>query len=425
MPKVVGVRFHGVGKIYHFAPGTETEQRGDLVIVETAQGEEFGVVAEIINDMPEEKLVAPLKPILRLATPEDETVYNENLALEKVAFRECREKITAHALDMHLVDVECSFDRNKLVFYFTADGRIDFRNLVRDLAQAFRVRIELRQIGVRDEARMVGGLGICGRTLCCASFLHDFIPVSIKMAKEQNISMNPGKISGSCGRLLCCLKYEQEVYEYAHKLLPNIGEIADLPNGRYKVESVDLLREKVILRSVQDVELSMEMSAVEYAKIMGRELPPVDCCAKKHGESNCQTDEAEEETADSENSGRKHRATGGKGHGCGGCCAGKRQNLSIKAAEDNEDCITPPLTELLHNVGTDNQLDFPRDMRVRKTETSREEEENTMPEWLDAAIIMEDEEDRAAGKDRRGGHRGKRRRGKSGRNNENNKNSNT
>jgi cell fate regulator YaaT (PSP1 superfamily) len=248
MPKVVGIRFHGTGKAYHFDPGEYQIHQGDSVIVETVQGIELGIVADEVIDLPPEKLVAPLKGILRLATDEDLAQFEANRVKEKEAFRVCQGKIESRGLDMHLVDVEYSFDSRKVIFYFTADGRIDFRELVKDLASVFRVRIELRQIGVRDEARMIGGLGICGRELCCCSFLNDFVPVSIKMAKEQNLSMNPAKISGCCGRLLCCLKYEQDAYEDAHARMPRPGHIVMTPEGQGMVEGINLLKETVTVR---------------------------------------------------------------------------------------------------------------------------------------------------------------------------------
>jgi len=209
---VVGVRFKKAGKIYYFDPGELTLTVGDNVIVETARGLEYGEIVIGPREVPEETIVAPLKSVLRKATPEDKLQVQENKQKEKEAFRICEEKIQAHGLPMNLVDVEYTFDVNKIIFYFTADGRIDFRELVKDLAAVFRTRIELRQIGVRDEAKMMGGIGCCGRPLCCATFLGDFEPVSIRMAKEQNLSLNPMKISGICGRLMCCLKFESDNY---------------------------------------------------------------------------------------------------------------------------------------------------------------------------------------------------------------------
>lgn len=248
MPKVVGIRFHGTGKTYHFDPGSHDLHKGDAVIVETSQGIEFGIVSDDTIELPEEKLAAPLKTILRLADADDLIRYDENTQKEKEAFQICQEKIETRDLDMHLVSVECTFDGRKIIFYFTADGRIDFRELVKDLASVFHTRIELRQIGVRDEARMIGGLGVCGRELCCRSYLTDFVPVSIKMAKAQNLSMNPAKISGACGRLMCCLKYEHAAYEDVTKRMPRRGTVVTTDEGRGTIESVNLLRETVTVR---------------------------------------------------------------------------------------------------------------------------------------------------------------------------------
>ncbi len=244
MPKVVGVKFHGVGKSYDFDPGDLEIEAGDAVIVETAKGIEYGIASFAAHEKTEDQLFGDLRPILRLANAEDEALYQENRENELRAFDICRERIEAHGLDMNLVDVEYTFDRQKIVFYFLSDNRVDFRELVKDLATTFHRRIELRQIGTRDEARMVGGVGICGRTFCCSTFLDDFVPVSVKMAKAQNLSMSPAKISGSCGRLLCCLKYEQEAYEEARKLAPKQGATVVSPMGEGRVISVDLLRER-------------------------------------------------------------------------------------------------------------------------------------------------------------------------------------
>ncbi len=248
MPKVVGVRFHGAGKAYHFDPQNYAVHPGVAVIVETSQGVELGIVADRITEIPEEKLPAPLKPLMRLANEEDLVHYEANCQKEREAFRVAADKISSRGLEMRLVSAEYTFDNRKIVFYFTADGRVDFRELVKDLAAIFRTRIELRQIGVRDEARMIGGLGICGRELCCCSFLTDFVPVSIKMAKEQSLSMNPAKISGACGRLMCCLKYEQDAYEDAHSRMPRPGHQVKTPEGPGVVEAINLLKETVTVR---------------------------------------------------------------------------------------------------------------------------------------------------------------------------------
>lgn len=231
MTKVIGVRFKANGKSYYFSPGELELQQGDHVIVETARGTECGGVAKGPHDVPDSSIVKPLKTVTRMADAVDVRRMQQNRADEKRAFSVCEERIAKHKLDMKLVDVEYTLDRNKILFYFTADGRIDFRDLVKDLAGVFRTRIELRQIGVRDESKMLGGLGICGQPFCCSRFLRDFQPVSIKMAKEQGLSLNPAKISGSCGRLMCCLAYEQPAYEYLNRITPGVGSIVKTPEG--------------------------------------------------------------------------------------------------------------------------------------------------------------------------------------------------
>lgn len=231
MTKVIGVRFKANGKSYYFSPGELELQQGDHVIVETARGTECGEVAKGPHDVPDSSIVKPLKTVTRMADAVDVRRMQQNRADEKRAFSVCEERIAKHKLDMKLVDVEYTLDRNKILFYFTADGRIDFRDLVKDLAGVFRTRIELRQIGVRDESKMLGGLGICGQLFCCSRFLRDFQPVSIKMAKEQGLSLNPAKISGSCGRLMCCLAYEQPAYEYLNRITPGVGSIVKTPEG--------------------------------------------------------------------------------------------------------------------------------------------------------------------------------------------------
>lgn len=231
MTKVIGVRFKANGKSYYFSPGGLELQQGDHVIVGTARGTECGEVAKGPHDVPDSSIVKPLKTVTRMADAVDVRRMQQNRADEKRAFSVCEERIAKHKLDMKLVDVEYTLDRNKILFYFTADGRIDFRDLVKDLAGVFRTRIELRQIGVRDESKMLGGLGICGQPFCCSRFLRDFQPVSIKMAKEQGLSLNPAKISGSCGRLMCCLAYEQPAYEYLNRITPGVGSIVKTPEG--------------------------------------------------------------------------------------------------------------------------------------------------------------------------------------------------
>ena len=246
MTKVIGVRFRKAGKVYYFSPGDNEIKNGDHVIVETARGVEYGYVVLGSHEVEDKKVVQPLKPVLRMASPEDEEIERTNKEKEKEAFRICLEKIKKHELEMKLIDAEYTFDNNKILFYFTADGRIDFRELVKDLASVFKTRIELRQIGVRDETKIRGGIGICGRPLCCSSYLSEFIPVSIKMAKEQNLSLNPSKISGVCGRLMCCLKYEEETYEELNSRLPNIGDYVTTDDGlKGEVHSVSILRQLV------------------------------------------------------------------------------------------------------------------------------------------------------------------------------------
>ena len=248
MIKVIGVRFRTAGKIYFFSPGGLELKAGDKVIVETARGVEFGSVVTGIKEVPDDQISQPLKPVIRIATQDDVRREAKNREKEKEAFKICLEKIAKHKLDMKLVEAEYTFDNNKLLFYFTADGRIDFRELVKDLASVFRTRIELRQIGVRDETKIKGGIGICGRSLCCNTFLSEFVPVSIKMAKEQNLSLNPTKISGVCGRLMCCLKNEQDTYEYLNSKLPNVGDEVKTSTGvKGIVQEVSVLRQRVKL----------------------------------------------------------------------------------------------------------------------------------------------------------------------------------
>ncbi len=261
MTKVVGVRFRNAGKIYYFDPAKLKIEVGAHVIVETARGVEMGTVILEPREVEDEKVIQPLKSVIRVATEADERTAGKNREKEKEAFQICLEKIAKHKLDMKLVEAEYTFDNNKLLFYFTADGRIDFRELVKDLAAVFRTRIELRQIGVRDETKILGGVGICGRALCCHTYLSEFAPVSIKMAKEQNLSLNPTKISGVCGRLMCCLKNEQETYEYLNSRLPGVGDTVTTVDGlKGEVQSVNVLRQlvKVI------VELEDEKEAREY-----------------------------------------------------------------------------------------------------------------------------------------------------------------
>jgi cell fate regulator YaaT (PSP1 superfamily) len=255
---VVGVRFKKAGKIYYFDPGDLSIQKDDFVIVETVRGVEYGKAVVPRKQVEEHDVVLPLKKVVRIADHKDRMIVEENKQAAQEAYEVCNEKVNGHQLDMKLVDVEYTFDRNKVIFYFTADGRVDFRELVKDLAAIFRTRIELRQIGVRDEAKMLGGIGPCGRMLCCSTFLGDFDPVSIKMAKDQNLSLNPTKISGLCGRLMCCLKYENDEYEAAKAQLPDLGEMIETPQGRGKVVGLN------ILERVLQVELKEQDRVLEY-----------------------------------------------------------------------------------------------------------------------------------------------------------------
>ena len=258
MIKVIGVRFRTAGKIYFFDQGSLHIKKGDHVIVETARGIEYGTVVGEMREVEEDKVIQPLKPVLRIATQKDMEQEAANKGKEKEAFKICLEKIKKHNLEMKLIDAEYTFDNNKVLFYFTADGRIDFRELVKDLASVFKTRIELRQIGVRDETKVVGGIGICGRALCCHTYLSEFIPVSIKMAKEQNLSLNPTKISGVCGRLMCCLKNEEETYEDLNRRLPNVGDFVTTDDGyKGEVQSVNVLRQlvKVVIEKDDEKEI--------------------------------------------------------------------------------------------------------------------------------------------------------------------------
>ena len=266
MVKVIGVRFRHAGKIYYFSPGKLKVKTGDYVIVETARGLEYGYVVIGNKEVDDSKVVQPLKPVLRMATEQDTRQAEENKEKEKEAFKICLEKIRKHKLEMKLIDVEYTFDNNKVLFYFTADGRIDFRELVKDLAAVFRTRIELRQIGVRDETKILGGIGICGRPLCCHTHQSEFLPVSIKMAKEQNLSLNPAKISGVCGRLMCCLKNEEETYEYLNSRLPGVGDKVTADDGfKGEVQSVNVLRQ--LVKVLVDVDDEKELREYEVERL--------------------------------------------------------------------------------------------------------------------------------------------------------------
>lgn len=271
MIDVVGVRFKKAGKIYYFSPDNLDIKKNDNVVVETARGIEFGNCVIGIKSVSESEIVSPLKSVIRVANEEDIKKYQENKAKEEDALRICLEKIEKHKLNMKLIDVEYTFDNNKVIFYFTADGRVDFRELVKDLAAVFRMRIELRQIGVRDEAKMIGGIGPCGRQMCCSAHLGDFVPVSIKMAKEQNLSLNPTKISGICGRLMCCLNYEQQTYEEIRSRLPKVSSIVDTEFGKGEVISNSVVQESVRVKLKENgEEIIKDISIDEIKLISGR-----------------------------------------------------------------------------------------------------------------------------------------------------------
>lgn len=299
MVNVIGVRFRRAGKVYFFDPAGYDIKQGDNVIVETARGIEYGMVVLAPRDVEDDKIIQPLKPVIRQATDEDNAVEKRNKEKEKEAFGICLEKIKKHGLEMKLIDCEYTFDNNKVLFYFTADGRIDFRELVKDLASVFKTRIELRQIGVRDETKIVGGIGICGRPLCCHTHLSEFAPVSIKMAKEQNLSLNPTKISGVCGRLMCCLKNEEEAYEELNSKLPNVGDyVTTKDNLRGEVQSVSVLKQvvKVIVTmendekevreyKVEDLRFNRKKRKERFASYDDEELRVLELLEKKEGNS--------------------------------------------------------------------------------------------------------------------------------------------
>ena len=299
MTKVIGVRFRTAGKVYFFDPGKLEIKQGDHVIVETARGIEYGTVIGAPREVEADKVIQPLKSVLRIANQKDDEQEASNRQKEKDAFKICLEKIRKHGLQMKLIDAEYTFDNNKVLFYFTADGRIDFRELVKDLASVFKTRIELRQIGVRDETKILGGIGICGRPLCCHTHLSEFAPVSIKMAKEQNLSLNPTKISGVCGRLMCCLKHEEETYEELNKKLPNVGDYVTTDDGlKGEVQSVNVLRQLVkVIVDVGDEKEIQEYRADQLrfkrrhgknrkSEVNDAELKELEKLEKKDGQGN-------------------------------------------------------------------------------------------------------------------------------------------
>lgn len=301
MVKIIGVRFRNVGKIYYFNPKSFQMKPGDHVIVETARGVEYGTVVLGPKEVDDRQVVQPLKDVIRMATQKDDAKEESNRKKEKEAYQVCVKKIRAHQLEMKLIDVEYTFDNNKILFYFTADGRIDFRELVKDLAAIFKTRIELRQIGVRDETKILGGIGICGRPLCCHTYLSEFAPVSIKMAKEQNLSLNQTKISGVCGRLMCCLKNEQETYEELNKNLPGTGDTVTLPDGlQGTVHSINVLRQRVkVIVEVNDEKEIQEFSVNEL------KFRPRKKKAKASEREGKETKDSEQKEGDSKSHGKK------------------------------------------------------------------------------------------------------------------------
>ena len=290
MIKIVGVRFKNAGKIYYFDPVDFEIEKNIDVVVETARGLEYGKIVVGPKEIEEEKLISPLKPIIRIATEEDKAIYRENKEKAKETFEICQQKIKEHGLTMFLIDCEYTFDRNKLIFYFTAEGRIDFRELVKDLASIFKTRIELRQIGVRDEAKSIGGLGTCGRKLCCSSWLGDFQPVSIKMAKDQSLSLNPTKISGICGRLFCCLKYEHDVYVEAIEKMPVVGSVVKVDNQKGKVIEINPLLEQI---KIEFNDKTIKTCLAEEVKVLH---VPKKCENGCCGGGKCKHDDIDSET---------------------------------------------------------------------------------------------------------------------------------
>ncbi len=359
MTKVIGVRFRTAGKVYFFDPLQFEIKRGDHVIVETARGIEFGTVVAGVHEVEDDKVIQPLKPVMRLAGERDIEQEAANKEKEKEAFKICKEKILKHGLEMKLIDAEYTFDNNKVLFYFTADGRIDFRELVKDLASVFKTRIELRQIGVRDETKIRGGIGICGRPLCCHSYLSDFVPVSIKMAKEQNLSLNPTKISGVCGRLMCCLKNEEDTYEELNRKLPSVGDYVQTADGLHgEVQSVNVLRQLVkVLVEVGDEKELKEYAAdtlqfkrrrgkkggQELSKEEQKELEKLEEIeekeeaeerAEKRAEQRPERQDRREQRADSENRGDNRRRDGRRDDNRRNNNRGENQNRNDNRGEN-------------------------------------------------------------------------------------------
>ena len=359
MTKVIGVRFRTAGKVYFFDPLQLEIKRGDHVIVETARGIEFGTVVAGVHEVEDDKVIQPLKPVMRIAGERDIEQEAANKEKEKEAFKICKEKILKHGLEMKLIDAEYTFDNNKVLFYFTADGRIDFRELVKDLASVFKTRIELRQIGVRDETKIRGGIGICGRPLCCHSYLSDFVPVSIKMAKEQNLSLNPTKISGVCGRLMCCLKNEEDTYEELNRKLPGVGDYVQTADGLHgEVQNVNVLRQlvKVLVEVGDEKELKeYEADTLQFKRRRGKkggqelskeeqkelekleeieEKEEAEERAEKRAEQRPERQDRREQRADSENRGDNRRRDGRRDDNRRNNNRGENQNRNDNRGEN-------------------------------------------------------------------------------------------
>ena len=305
MVSILGVRFKPAGKVYYFDPQGIDANRGDYVVVETSRGIEYGEVIQGVKEVEDAVITKPLKGVLRIATSEDTKRFNENKEKEKDAYKICMGKIEEHGLDMKLVEVEYTFDGSKILFYFTSDGRVDFRELVKDLASVFKTRIELRQIGVRDESKTLGSIGVCGRNLCCSQFLDEFVPVSIKMAKEQGLSLNPTKISGACGRLMCCLKYEQDTYDELNRCTPSTGTVVETPDGRGTVVSVSLLKGRVSVRFENGDETTMREFAVSEVEVYDSNKKPTQKMKEEVAENILKESFDEEDTANETENGEE------------------------------------------------------------------------------------------------------------------------
>ena len=362
MTKVIGVRFRTAGKIYFFAPGEFDIKRGSHVIVETARGIEYGTVVGDIREIEDEEVIQPLKPVLRIATEKDDEQERANKEREKEAFQICLGKIREHGLDMKLIDAEYTFDNNKVLFYFTSAGRVDFRELVKDLASVFRTRIELRQIGVRDETKILGGIGICGRTLCCHSYLSEFVPTSIKMAKDQGLSLNPTKISGMCGKLMCCLKHEQETYEDLNCRLPNTGDFVTTPDGiRGEVHSVNVLRQKVKVLIEKGGEKEIQEFPVEQLQFKKRARKEKLDVSEEELKVLKEMEAQDEESLESdENTGRKKydKKQSGDGHrDYINKDFANREPKNNKESEDQEEASARDIHEVLAEIKNTSQID--------------------------------------------------------------------